>query len=124
MRVAVLGVLLAGCAAWFGCKKEAEAPAASYAVRGQVKSLPSAADKEIFIHHEAIPSFRSQEGTEIGMDSMSMPFTVDKALSLEGIAPGDAVRFAFEVRWDARPTTRVVAIEKLPPGTELELSGL
>jgi Cu/Ag efflux protein CusF len=52
--------------------------------------------------------------------SMTMPFPVAEGVSLEGIAPGDAVEFTFEVTWQPRAGYRVTEIHELPAGTEID----
>jgi hypothetical protein len=90
---------------------------ATYTTRGQVESLPGAPGGSVKIHHEAIPEFKSKAGTVVGMGSMTMPFMPAEGLDLAGLAPGDLVSFTWEVRWNARPNSRIVKIEKLAPGT-------
>ena len=110
-----------GCSKKSGDAQESgDSKPASYTARGQVMGIEGG---EIRIHHEEIPDFVSRDGKVVGMVSMSMPFAV-KGASLEGISKGDKVRFTFEVDWEARPTTSVTAIEKLPADTAIELSGM
>jgi Cu/Ag efflux protein CusF len=107
------------------CNKGAEAPAATYTVQGELKSLPQPdGDAVLYVHHEAIPEFVNRQGQKTGMASMSMPFGVPEGVSLEGLAPGDKVELTFAVHWDQNPATQVAAIRKLPADTQLELSGL
>jgi Cu/Ag efflux protein CusF len=106
------------------CKQEQEAPAATYTVRGVIKSLPTPGRSEVmFLHHEAVPTFVNREGKQSGMMSMSMPFGVASGVSLAGLEPGDKVELTFAVRWDRNPATQVTAIRELPADTALELSG-
>ena len=94
----------------------------SYQVRGEIARLPEAGapSPEIWIRHEAIPDFATEEGQKVGMDAMTMPFALDPALSLQGFATGDKVGFTLEVRWaDRAAPARVVRLEKLPAETEL-----
>ena len=123
-RCVLLAAALAGLAgaAVTGCREPAPPPA-RYTVRGLVKAI-SVEPLELDIHHEAIPEFVTRDGTKTGMASMSMPFGVLDRAALAGIEPGDRARITFEVRWDMRPATQIVAIEELPPDTPLELSGL
>ena len=120
-RLVLLAAALAG-AAGAACREPAPPPA-RYTVRGLIKAI-SVEPLELDIHHEAIPEFVTRDGEKTGMPSMSMPFGVLDRAALAGIEPGDRARITFEVRWDMRPTTQVVAIEELPPDTPLELSGL
>ncbi len=107
------------------CRKEqAIAPAdATYATRGQVIEVPKDAKGELSVHHEAVPDFRDREGKPSHMDSMSMPFAVAPEVSLAGVAPGDKVEIAFEVRWNSQPTLLVVKLDELPESTALDLGG-
>jgi hypothetical protein len=124
-----LGLSVAGCEDRApptapGAKAPATAGAdATYTTRGRVESLPAKPGATMVIRHESIPDFRSKAGAVVGMGSMAMPFMPAEGLDLSGIAPGDAVEFTWEVRWNTRPNSRVVRIAKLPPGTELDLGG-
>ncbi len=77
----------------------------TYTVEGTVESLPreGAEHREMSIAHEEIPEFVDREGERVGMHAMSMQFEVSPRVDLEGIEPGDRVRFTFEVRWDEQP---------------------
>ena len=129
--VAFLGVGLAQ--PWAtGCSSKADAPAATvpagpadgtYQTRGRVQRMSgSGASRELSIHHEDIPDFKSREGETVGMPSMSMPFAVKPGVSLDGIAAGDPVSFSFEVRYGASPMLLVTALTELPPATTLRLA--
>lgn len=74
-----------------------------YSARGIVRQLPaeSRPGGELFIHHEAIPEFRDEDGEVVGMDSMAMPFPLASDTELGELAAGDRIRFSFEVRWQA-----------------------
>lgn len=87
----------------------------TYTVEGQVERLPreGAQIREISIAHEAIPTFVDREGAQVGMEAMTMQFEVAPAVSLDGVAPGDRVRFTFEVRWNARPMLYVTELNAL-----------
>jgi hypothetical protein len=118
--LALLAVLAA-------CKENrADTPAlppadATYTVRGKIQELPAGGGHgDLLIHHEAIDTFRDREGKEVGMKTMVMPFTPAADLEAEGLAPGDRVRFTFEVRWSADPMMRVTHLEKLPPNDRLD----
>lgn len=116
------------------CRKsetQTEAPAAAedwnrpevirYDVRGEVLRLPveGAFAEEIVIRHETIADFKDADGEVVGMKAMSMPFPIQKGVSLEGIAPGDKVAFRFAMDW---PNNRyqLESIQKLPDDTVLE----
>jgi Cu/Ag efflux protein CusF len=125
-RAACLAGLLLSCAL-LGCdRKPAETalppPDQTYTTRGRVEGLPSDGDNNVRIMHERIPDFVSREGKVIGMNAMQMPFAPAEGLALEGIDVGDKVEFTFEVRWKARPFSRLVRIAELPPETELDFS--
>lgn len=92
---------------------------ADYEVRGEIAKLPDATPPQIWIRHEAIADFRNEQGEVVGMESMTMPFSVAPGLSLEGFAPGDRIGFRLEMRWGDRAAASVARIEKLPEGTRL-----
>jgi Cu/Ag efflux protein CusF len=94
---------------------------ATYQVRGRVQRLPDpkAAARDLWLAHEAIDTWRNREGKVVGMDPMTMPFTVEDAVSLDGIAVGDVVEFHLSVDWDAPEPVLITHVEKLPPDTEL-----
>jgi Cu/Ag efflux protein CusF len=72
----------------------------SWTARGIVRSLIPKLGA-VFLTHEALPGL---------MDAMTMGFQVDDPALLEGLAPGDPVRFT--VRRDGERLV-VVAIEKV-----------
>ena len=128
MRRGALALALLGTAAVGGAvacgRPERLAPAdATYSTRGQVVEVPRDSNGELSVHHEAVADFRDREGKPSHMDSMSMPFAVAPEVSLTGIAPGDKVAMAFEVRWDSLPTLRIVKLSELPESTSLSLGG-
>ena len=92
---------------------------ASYTTRGIVRQLGDGPSQELFIHHEAIPSFVNIDGEVQGMDSMAMPFPVDEAALPGDLQVGDKVSFEFEVNWTGSPPMRLLSLEKLPPETLL-----
>ncbi len=103
------------------CDREPTAPPESYRVRGLVRQLPKpdAARGEIYIRHEAIPSFKNADGEIVGMESMSMPFPLADAELIAGLEVGDRVEMDFEVSWHGGNPLRVTAIEKLAADTRL-----
>ena len=118
-------VLLALAGFLASCSRQSALPPPDqvYTVRGIVVGLP-AADKpasELTIRHEPIPAFMNREGRIVGMDSMEMPFTPARGVSLSGLAIGDTVEFTFEVRWKQSPFSQLTRIQKLPAGTKLDL---
>ena len=106
-----------------GCGAPAAPPAASgqsYAMRGEIVRLPAAGAREIILRHEAVPDLRDESGKVVGMEAMTMPFTLARDVGLEGLAPGDRIAFTLEMRWqDPREIARISRIEKLPAGTTL-----
>ena len=48
----------------------------SYAMRGEVVRMPAQATHEIVIRHEAVPDFRDDRGQVVGMEAMTMPFSL------------------------------------------------
>jgi len=105
---------------------------AVYTVRGRVESLPGTRPgSQLRVHHEHIPDFRGRDGQvhrnrdgTAGMLEMSMEFPLAPGVSLEGIAVGDAVELTFEVGWNRPPPFfAATAMHKLPPGTQLRLTG-
>lgn len=83
-----------------------------YEVDGVVARLPGGPGTEFMIEHEEIPDFVNANGDTVGMNAMTMGFPLDEDVSLEGLAAGDSVHFAFEVRWGASPPLRLTQIEK------------
>jgi Cu/Ag efflux protein CusF len=106
------------------CRDEAPRPVAPearrYTVRGEVVRLPGDGQPELLVRHEPIPDFADRTGATVGMAAMTMPFPVDRGVSLDGVAPGDKVRLRFRMDW-ARNDLAVEEIAELPPGTALEL---
>jgi Cu/Ag efflux protein CusF len=103
-----------------GCRAKAPArPPDVYTVHGVVEKLPQAdgPDKDLYIHHVPIPTFRDEHGKVVGMMSMTMPFPVAPGVSLAGISPGDPVEFTFTVAWKGHAGYQITKIDKLPPGT-------
>jgi len=92
-----------------------------YTVQGIVRGIPTAErpGSQLSIRHQAIPDFVDFSGKETGMESMTMPFPTADDLSLEGIAPGNAVEFELAVDWDADQPVQITKMVKLPEGTEV-----
>lgn len=105
------------------CRGEPKAPpppeARRYTVRGEVVRLPSAAQPELLVRHEAIPDFVDRTGAEVGMSAMTMPFPVGRGVALDGVAVGDKVRMRFRMDWQKNDLA-IEAVEELPPDTVLE----
>ena len=108
MKVLALALLLV-----FACSKSE--PPAQYTVRGKVVGVGPKLD----IHHEAIPTYKHRDGKVKGMASMVMSFTPND--KTPPVAVGDLVTMTFTVHFDSDPGTRIVTLEKLPPGTPLVL---
>ena len=96
-----------------------ESSAASYRTRGVVRQLAKGPAQELFIHHEAIPTFVNMDGEVQGMGSMAMPFPVSETALPDDLQVGDKVSFEFEVNWTGSPPMRLLALEKLAPDTLL-----
>lgn len=117
----------AGCDSCAGKSKTdlAELPpaAATYTSRGKAVHVPSGTrpGEKIVIHHEAIPHFKDRKDDVVGMESMQMSFELGEAKLVEGVQPGQPIRFTFEVRWEGDVPLRVIAMEALPDNTELSL---
>jgi hypothetical protein len=100
------------------------APPERYEVKGEVMRLPSADKPEILIRHEAIPTFRDEAGKVVGMEAMTMPFSLGEGVSADGLAPGDAVEFTLEVNWAAdKGPVRVVRLAKSDVIHKMDLEG-
>ena len=106
-----------------GCGEKKETPAV-YTVRGEVKSLPSAADADIFIHHEAIPEFVNNRGKATGMMSMSMGFAPAKEVDISPLTVGEKIEFSFDVAWKRNPPVQLTSYSVLPADTVLTLEGM
>jgi Cu/Ag efflux protein CusF len=122
MRKLVVVVLVAMCAG-AGCRGEQELPAADLAAerftaRGRVMAVRAT---ELEIHHERIDSIRTALGTLEPMDPMTMVFAATTSAPIKGIEVGDLVRVEFTTNYKTRPPLHLIAIEKLPAGTQLEL---
>jgi len=80
-----------------------------YSLRGIIEKLPTPeAPRTLIIRHEATKD----------MESMTMPFTIDAAVPLTGLAVGDKITFRYEIDWTQR-LEHVTKIEKLPADTVL-----
>lgn len=115
------------CALASACHKEpfkpAFAVAHSYVMRGQVvqtieKGKPYSA---FMVSHEALPGFYDAEGTEVGMESMTMPFPCSDPGKLSGLKVGDKIQMTVVVskdllQWD------IAEIHTLPADTPLKLA--
>lgn len=102
-------LLLFGCGE--GSTRDDSTPVQRYDVDGVISRLPDGAGTEFMIRHDEIPDFVNASGDTVGMNAMTMGFPVAEELSLEGFAPGDSVRFTFEVRWGGTPPLRLTRLE-------------
>ncbi len=113
--LALAGLLLAG-----ACRPAPPPAAAVYQVRGEIRQLPVAPARDLMIRHEAIADFRDEAGEIVGMEAMTMPFTLAPGVELDGLAAGDRVEFTLEVRWDDPANlARITRLVRLPPGARL-----
>lgn len=112
-----------------GCKGEQPAGPAKpdaraadvYTLRGELVRLAAEGSKpaELSIRHEAIPDFKNAAGEVVGMQPMVMPFAVGPAVSIDGLEPGDKIRFRFTMDWPNN-ALRIESIEELPRDTALD----
>jgi Cu/Ag efflux protein CusF len=115
-RGALAACVLIGAAA---CGPRAPAaPDAIYTARGEITKI-DAATREVYVHHEALPEFRDEQGAVVGMESMSMPFTPGPGIDLGALTVGQRVEFEFGIRWRAAPRLELRRATPLPPGTRL-----
>ncbi|MBY0260748.1 MAG: copper-binding protein, partial [Phycisphaerales bacterium] len=113
LQASLSAALLLGCGGVLsGCPKSettstspakaaglARAPDVSYTTRGIVESLPipDKPTSEFIVRHEAIDNFFNPVNGNLGMNAMSMPFTLGKGVSLGTIKVGDKVSLTFGV---------------------------
>ena len=120
----MFGVILAA-----GCSQgqmgdqpqEAASDIQMYVIRGEVISIPQA-DKpgtQFIVKHEPIDNFRDASGQIVGMNTMGMPFTPGKDVSLEGIRPGDKIEMRWFLQWKPGVKEYVESVRKLPEETPL-----
>ena len=100
---------------------ESDVPPRSYEMRGMVRqiSAPDADERQIWIHHEAIPEFVDIRGNAAPMDAMTMPFHLTEAVDLSEVEVGDKVSFRLDVDWSAGVPARIGHLEILPSETRL-----
>lgn len=107
---------------WIGCRG-ADLPAADlgaerFATRGKIMKIDG---HTLDIQHEHIAKLRTVDGTLEPMEPMTMVFSATSSAPIEGIAVGDLVKLEFTTHYRTDAVLRLVSIEKLPPGTQLEL---
>ena len=122
--IAILGaIIIAGCSS--GQTNEQPAAAASdaqtYVVRGEVISVPQAGKPgtQFIVKHEPVDNFRDASGQIVGMNTMAMPFTPGKGVSLEGIRPGDKIEMRWVIQWKPEAKEYLESVRKLPAETQL-----
>lgn len=118
--VVLISLIAAGCS---GSGSEGDsAKEQVYTIRGQVVRLPDPAsgDRSLTLAHEPIDNFVGRDGKVIGMDPMTMPFTVAQGASLDGIEVTDIIEFKLRVDWEAEEPTEIIEVKELPAGTKLD----
>jgi Cu/Ag efflux protein CusF len=123
--IAMLGAIIAA-----GCSQgqrndlteEAASDARIYVIRGEVISVPQAGKPgtQFIVMHEPIDNYRDASGRIVGMDTMGMPFTPGKDVSLEGIRPGDKIEMKWVLQWKPEAKEYVESVRKLPAETQLK----
>jgi len=115
-----LAVLCINAAALTACNPSDTLPPATaaaaqievYDMRGVIERLGTdIAPRQLIIRHESTKD----------MDSMAMPFFIDDAVLLTGLAVGDKVSFRFEIDLKSR-VEHVTKCDKLPADTALKIS--
>ncbi|MBX3156352.1 MAG: copper-binding protein [Deltaproteobacteria bacterium] len=89
-----------------------------FSSRGRITEVRSDA---LVIFHERIPTMRTVTGKLEPMDPMAMVFAATSSTPLSDLTAGDPIRFTFTVDYKKPPPLRLVAIEKLPADTKLDL---
>jgi hypothetical protein len=112
---ALFPLLAAGC----GGRAEQRTSGHTYTVRARVQQLPSQG-RDLYLEHEAIDNYVARSGKVEGMNSMIMPFPVDKSVSLKGIQPEDIVEVQLHIDWEADRPVEITALRELPRDTQLD----
>lgn len=89
-----------------------------FTTRGKVIAIEGTT-LEIF--HEFMPKIRTIDGTIEDMIPMTMRFAATTSAPAVEIAAGDAVKIEFTIHYGTSAPLRLISIEKLPTGTQLEL---
>ncbi|MFK7788322.1 MAG: family 16 glycoside hydrolase [Phycisphaeraceae bacterium] len=119
-RAALTALLVLFLLSLSGCDKD-PGYKHTYTTRAIVLSLPGErVTQEFIVHHEAIPEYRSINGS-IGMNEMAMPIPVPDQSVLKGISVGDKVELVFGERFEPDHTMGLISIIKLPDDTEMNL---
>jgi Cu/Ag efflux protein CusF len=101
------------------------APDQTYTSRAIIERLPQG-PHALALHHEPIREFVGKDGKVQGMPEMVMDFwhlSPEATAAIASMKEGDAVRFSFEVRWNAEPRARVTSIAPLPAGEPRPFAG-
>ena len=119
--LALVTILVGGCGGGGAEPPESDVPPRSYEMRGMVRQISpaDAEERQIWIHHEAIPEFVDIRGNAAPMDAMTMPFHLTESVDLSEVEPGDKVSFRLDVDWGASVPARIGSLEVLEPGTPL-----
>jgi len=100
LLLAALGLGVVACGSEAPLAAEAQAqPSRRYDARGEVRAIADD-QRSITIHHQAVPDY---------MPEMTMPFSVEDASLLEGLAVGDQVRFTFSPEPGGRHVLRSIS---------------
>jgi hypothetical protein len=98
---------------------EIDPNAERFSARGRITAVR---DDAVEIFHERIPKIRTVTGKLEPMEPMVMVFAATSGAPIGDLRAGDAVRFDFTVEYKKPPPPlRLIAIEKLPSGTALDL---
>jgi Cu/Ag efflux protein CusF len=93
-------------------------PVKRYILRAEIVRLPDGPDAYLTLRHEAVDDFTNETGEVVGMDSMVMPFPVEKKVSLAGLAVGDKIEVIMAIDW-SEGYLLLERVRKLPPSTKL-----
>jgi Cu/Ag efflux protein CusF len=93
-------------------------PVKRYVLRAEIVRLPDGPDAYLTLRHEAVDDFTNETGEVVGMNSMVMPFPVEKKVSLDGLAVGDKVEVTMAVDW-GEGYFQLERVQKLPRSTKL-----
>lgn len=118
MKLSLRPVLITLAVVWAlvgGAPVSAEQDVFTYKVKGIVKVLPhkGTASNEIIVQHEAIPDYRDDSGTVVGMSAMTMPFYLASGVKLDAVGVGDKVEMVLEQRLKPRFTEQVVSLTRI-----------
>ena len=87
-------------------------PSQTYEVKGRVRQIEHQGKRtQLIIHHETIPEFVDNDGQIVGMEAMTMPFTVAENVDLGGIGVGSEILFELTVDWSAAEPGLITNLE-------------